>query len=151
MRCAAIMTVDPLTLRDTMSVAEAVRILVAHRHLSVPVVDRDGHYVGMFGTDDLLNLVVPRVALAGNLASNLRFIDNDPKILGARFQALKDRPVREVADPNSVVLAPDTPQVEAFRIFCRNHASLPVVEPGSRKLLGVVSYWDVLGAVTAAA
>ncbi len=53
-----------------------------------------------------------------------------------------------VADRNASALAPDTPQIEDCRIFCRSRASLPVVEPASRKLVGLVSYFDVMGAVT---
>jgi CBS domain-containing protein len=148
MHCAAIMNANPLSVRDTQSVAEAAQFLIGHRQLSVPVVDRDGRYMGMFGTEDLLSLMVPRVAIAGNLAPNLRFVDDDPKALSERYRQLKGRPVGEVADKSAIVLAPGTSQIDAFRLFCRNRAPLAVVEPESRKLVGMISYWDVMGVVT---
>jgi len=151
MRCAAIMTANPPAVRDTDSIAEAARTLIAQRHLGVPVVDKEGRYVGMFGADDLLGVIVPRVAIAGSIASNLRFVGDDTKDLTARFRDLNQQPVSAVADRNAIVLAPDTPQIEAFRIFCRSRASLPVVDPATGKLVGLVSYWDVMGAITSAA
>jgi CBS-domain-containing membrane protein len=149
MRCADIMTANPPTVRDSDSIAHAVETLMVQRALSIPVVDGENRYVGMFGAEDFAGLVVPRVALAGNLAPNLRFIGEDTRGLAERFHGLKSHPVRQAADTGAVVLAPDTPQIEAFRIFCRSRAPLAVVDPGSRKLLGVVSYWDVMGAITA--
>ena len=137
MRCAAIMSVNPPAVRDTDSVAEAARVLIAQRHLGVPVVDKDGRYVGMFGADDLLGVIVPRIAIAGSISSNLRFVGDDTKDLTARFRDLNQQPVGAVADRHAIVLSPDTPQIEAFRIFCRSRASLPVVDPATGKLVGL--------------
>ena len=149
MRCAAVMDAHPIIVRAGDSVGVAADALIAQRSTTLAVVDADGCYVGAFGVDDLLGLIVPRVALAGSLVPNLRFIDDDPKHLGERFRALKTRPVGEVADRNALVLAPETPLIEAFRILCRSRVSLPVVEPASRKLLGSVSYWNIIAAITA--
>ena len=152
MRCDAIMTANPPSLRDTDSIAAATARLIEGRHLGLPVVDKDGRYVGMFGADELLGLVVPRVAIAGgNVVPNLRFVGDDPETLGERFEQIAQQNVGTVADRNAIALAPDTPQIEAFRIFCRSRTPLPVVEPQSRKFVGLVSYFDVMGAVTAKA
>lgn len=149
MKCAAIMTADPVTVRTTDSIAQAAEVLLSQRLLSIPVVDGNGRYVGMFGANDLASVIVPRIAIAGSLVSNVRFIGDDEKALTARFRELKAQPVQQVADRNAVVLDPDTPQLEAFRIFCRSRMPLPVVDPASRKLLGVVSWWDLVKALTA--
>ena len=152
MRCDAIMTANPPSLRDTDSIAAATALLIEGRHLGLPVVDKDGRYIGMFGADDLLGLVVPRVAIAGgNVVPNLRFVGDNPKALAERFRESAQQSVGSIADRNAIALAPETPQIEAFRIFCRSRTSLPVVEPGSRKLVGLVSYFDVMGAVTTGA
>lgn len=150
MRCDAIMTVNPPSVRETDSIAAAAAKLVGERHLGLPVVDADGRYVGMFGADDLLGLVVPRVAIAGgNVVPNLRFVGDNPGTLAGRFREIARQTVGSIADRNAITLSPDTPLIEAFRIFCRSRASLPVVDPKSRKLVGLVSYFDVMGAVTA--
>jgi CBS domain-containing protein len=108
------------------------------------VVDAEGRYVGMFGIYDLLGLVVPRVALAGNLMANLRFIGDDTRELRRRFQDIRSRRVGEIADRNAPTLDADAPEIEATRLVCRSHASLPVVAKESRKVVGIVSCWDAI-------
>jgi CBS-domain-containing membrane protein len=144
MSTAAIMTKDPPTVRDDESVADATSRLVAHRYMSLPVVDGQNRYAGMFGICDLLGLLVPRVALAGDFMSNLRFIRDDPEALRRRFAEVKSRRVSEVADRNGARLHPDSPGIEAIRLCCRSHAAIPVIEKDTEKVIGIVSSWDVL-------
>lgn len=151
MTCAAIMTADPLTLKEGDSVARAAEALTKHHYINLPVVDGDGRFLGMFGIYDLLSLLVPRVALAGDLLPNLRFVGDDPAALRAKFQAVKAKTVGEYCDRQAVVLHPDTPEIEALRLFCLRHTTLAVAERETNKLVGIVSYWDAIRAVTGAA
>ena len=147
MSCAAIMTAEPLTLKESDSVRHAAKALIGHHYINLPVVDGEGRFLGMFGIYDLLGLLVPRVALAGDLIPNLRFVGDDPKELRARFEAVQAKTVGETCDRQAVVLHPDTPEVEAIRLFCLRHTSLAVAERETGKLLGIVSYWDAIAAI----
>ena len=147
MSCAAIMTKEPLTVREDETVADAAAKLVAHRYMSLPALDANGRYIGMFGIYDLLGLLVPRVALAGNLMANLRFIGDDPEELRRRYAEVKSRRVSEAVDRNGARLHPDSPEVEAVRLCCRSHAAIPVIEKATEKVVGIVSCWDVLRAL----
>ena len=40
-------------------------------------------------------------------------------------------------------IAPDTPLTETMMQLFNTRASIPVVEPGTCKLLGMISYWDI--------
>jgi CBS-domain-containing membrane protein len=151
MSCATIMTADPLTAREEDSVADAAAALIAHRYINLPVVDGEGRFKGMFGIYDLLALLVPRVALAGDLVANLRFIPDDPAELRRLFAGASHKTVGEACDRQAVTLHPDTPEVEAIRLFCRRHNTLAVVERETGKLAGIVSYWDAIRALTAPA
>lgn len=148
MTCAAIMTKDPLTAREYETVGEAAAKLISHHYVNLPVADQSGRFIGMFGIYDLLSLLVPRVALAGGLLPNLRFLSDDPAELRAKYREVSARPMGEVADREAVTLHPDTPEIEALRLFCRHHNTLAVVERDTRKLLGIVSYWDAVRAIT---
>lgn len=150
MSCAAIMTRDPVTIGSDESVAAAAQKLIAHQFVSLPVVDGNGRYAGMFGITDLLSLLVPRIALAGNLLPNLRFISDDPAELKERYREFQSRRVGEVADRSASILRPDTPETEAVRIFCLSHNSLAVVEPDSGKVVGIVTCWDAVRAIVGA-
>lgn len=147
MSCASIMTRAPASLRGSESVAEAAAKLFSQHHPDLPVVDDDGRFIGMFGIDDLLELIVPRVALAGNLLSNRRFIKNDSDAMRRRFGALRDRRISEFANRSCGTLEPETPQIEAVRLLCLSRSALPVVEKPSGKIVGMVSRWDVLRAL----
>ena len=148
MSSTAIMTANPLTLKESDSVADAARALIEHRYINMPVVDAAGRFLGMFGIYDLLGLLIPRVALAGDLLPNLRFIGHDGAALREKYATVKAKTVGECCDRQAVTLAPDTPEIEAVRLFCRKHTTLAVVEPGTKKLLGIVSYWDAIAAVS---
>jgi len=148
MTCGAIMTEAPLSAREDETVGEATKRLIAHRYLNLPVVNADGRFLGMFGIYDLFSLIIPKVALAGGLLPNLRFMGDDAEELRARFRDIAGRKMGEVADRDARVLYPDTPQIEALRLFCQQHTTLAVVERETRRLLGIVSYWDAVCALT---
>ena len=150
MDCAAIMTKNPLTVREDETVGCAAEMLIANRYTNLPVVDAKGGYVGMFGIHDLLCLLVPRVALAGDLLPNLRFLGDDPEQMRRRFADVKARRLGDAADRNAATLAPNTPEVEAIRLFCQKHTSLAVAERETGKVVGIVSYWDAIRAISGA-
>jgi len=147
MSCGLIMTKNPVTLDEGATVGDAAKMLVSHRWLRLPVADAAGRFVGMFGVDDLLCQLVPRVALAGGVVTNLRFVTDDPEDLRKRYREISSRRVGEVADRDVVALHPDTPEIEALRLFCKTRETLAVVDRETRKLLGVISPSDALRAM----
>lgn len=147
MSCTAIMSKAPVIIRERESVADAAAKLVSNHFTSLPVVDSHDRYVGMFGLYDLLSLLVPRVALAGDLMANLRFIDDDPEVLKDRYRDVRDRRVGDVANRNAPTLGPNSPEVEAVRLFCRNHNSVAVVDGESGHVLGIISWRDSIRAI----
>lgn len=150
MSCTAIMNNALTTIREQESVADAAAKLVSHHFTSLPVVDAQERYLGMFGFYDLMSLLVPRVALAGDLMSNLRFIADDPDELRRKYREVKNWRMSQVANRNAPTLDPEAPEVEAVRLFCRNHFCVPVVDRESGRVLGIISFWDAIRAVLGA-
>lgn len=149
MSCKTIMTKEPPTIASDDTVAVAAARLMEEHHSSLPVVDAAGRLIGMFGIYDLLGLLVPRVALAGDIRSNLRFIEGDPDGLRQRYREVKTMRVCEVTDRNGPSLASDAPEIEAIRLCCRNQTPIPVVERETDKLIGVISCWDAIRTLVA--
>lgn len=147
MSCASIMTKSPVTIREHESVGEAAAKLVSNHVTGLPVVDAQDRYIGMFGVYELLSLLVPRIALAGDVTANLRFISDDPEELRRKYQEVKSRPVSEVANRDAPTLGPDSPEVEAIRLLCRNIAALAVVDRNSGRAMGTLSGWDAIRAL----
>jgi len=142
MSCANIMTPNPKAVREDDTIGAAAREIIDHTYINLPVVDAEGRLVGLFGVYDLLALLVPRVAVIGNLLPNLRFLGDDDTELQRKFATLRDSPVRRAVNREAARVYPDTPLIEAMRLFCRNHMTIPVVEHGTDKLVGMISYWD---------
>ena len=148
MTCAAIMTREPVTIREHESVGDAAAKLVSNHITSLPVVDARDRYIGMFGIYELLSLLVPRIALAGDVTANLRFIAGDPEELRRQYQVVKNRPVSEVANRDAPTLEPDASEVEAIRLLCRNPVALAVVDRNSGRAMGTLSGWDAIRSLT---
>ena len=142
MTCAGIMTANPKALRQSETIGRAAEEIAAHDSVSLPVVDMSGRLVGVFGIHDLLALLVPRVAVIGNLLPNMRFLGDDMGVLQDKFDALRDCPVERAVNREVARVYPDTPLVEALRLFCHNHTTIPVVERGSGILVGTICYRD---------
>jgi CBS-domain-containing membrane protein len=151
MNCAAVMTANPSTILASDSVADAAAKLVAEREAALPVVDAGGRYVGMFGIRDLLGLVLPRGALAGDLVPNLRFLGDDAEAVRGKFQAASAMTAGEMADRRVPTLHPEMAEIEALRAFSREQTTLAVVARDTGKLAGVVCCRDVIRALTGAA
>jgi CBS-domain-containing membrane protein len=146
MTCRAIMTPEPMTLRETDSIRLAADRLLANRFILLPAVSDTGHYVGAFGVFELVALLLPKIATVDELVADLSFMADDLTGLRERYALLADGPVGPHVRTDLPVVRADTPIPEALLLFHRNRFTLPVVEAGGR-LLGIVSYWDALAAV----
>jgi CBS-domain-containing membrane protein len=142
MSCEKIMIRDPAWVREDDTIGMAAKQIVELHCISLPVVDSAGRLVGLFGIFDLLALLVPRVAVIGNLLPNLRFLSDDDAVMRQKFAELKDNPVKRAVNREAARVHPDTPLIEAIRLLCRNHLTIPVVEQNTERLVGMITYWD---------
>ncbi len=149
-----IMITDPPFLSPDTTVGEAVELLLRNRVLSMPVVDGERHFLGQFTKKHLISKLLPvlatqihpqhqveRMIEAGLLQDTLSEVRE-------RYAAISGEWVSEHYDPTVTVLRPDQPLVSALYYLYAGRNALPVVEPGSRILAGVVSTWDLLARVT---
>jgi len=127
-----LMTSDPLTVTPQASIAEAWDVMreLAVRH--VPVVD-DGVLVGMLSDRDLAQVNIARV-LRDEGADALR-------------EELETSIV-EIMVSDVISVEPETDVSEVISLLLEHKiGALPVVEPGTREVLGIISYVDVLRAL----
>ena len=144
-----IMDPSPATVAPETPVEELLAALREHELPGVPVVDRDGHCVGIVTEADLVlpddqgDLHLPHYV---NLFGGTVFVES----LGRYEQRLRDAFASTAADmmtrePDTV--APDASAKEAARLIHETgHNRLPVVDEDGR-LVGVVTRLDVLGAL----
>jgi acetoin utilization protein AcuB len=127
-----LMTPDPLTVAPTASIAEVWDLMreVDVRH--VPVV-QGGALVGMLSDRDLARVDMARLL----------------KVEGA--DALRQElatPIAQVMSSDVICVEPDTEVADVIALLLDHKiGALPVVEAGTREVLGIISYVDVLRAL----
>ena len=143
----AVMTTEVVWFKDTDTVQTAYQELVGHDIDGAPVLNENGHVVGMLSTGDLLvqgaKLHYPTVvSLFGaylELPSQHRHFEEDlRKAVGAT--------VGDVMSTDVHTVGPDDNLERAATLMHEHDVSrLPVIEDG--RMVGVVSRGDVLRAV----
>jgi acetoin utilization protein AcuB len=127
-----VMTPNPVTVSPHARVAEAWDLMreLDIRHL--PVV-HDGELVGMVSDRDVAYLDLARLLVPAGADG---------------LQRQLATPVVNVMSSDVVFVEPDTALSEVIELMLeRKIGAVPVVNPGSREVVGIVSYIDVLGAV----
>lgn len=143
----AVMTTDVVWFKDTDTVQTAYQEMVDHDIDGAPVLNENGHVVGMLSTGDLLvqetKLHYPTVvSLFGaylELPSQHRHFEEDlRKAVGAT--------VGDVMSTDVHTVGPDDNLERAATLMHEHDVSrLPVIEDG--RMVGVVSRGDILRAV----
>jgi len=150
MTARLVMNPNPAVLRCTDKISLAADHIMAQRCRRLPVIDEEGRYVGVFGINCLLRLVLPQAVIIERGLETASFMKTTLSDLHHRFNEVKDEPITLCIKDDASTVAPDTPLVETLRILYGHMGSLPVVDPHDGRLLGVVSYWDVGAAILAA-
>jgi CBS domain-containing protein len=151
--CRSIMATGYPVLTAGMTLVECVRTLLQNRVLAMPVVDESGKYLGQFRKNLLVSEVLPQVAVHDMRFERVaRMIDtgllhDTMADVRERFAAIADHPVSRYLDKEAPVLRPDQPLVTAMVYLFLGRNFLPVVDPDSGLLVGVVSAWDVLESI----
>ena len=124
------MTKKPFVLEPGETMVDAYEKMHNHQIRHLPVVNENGELVGIFSATDLNRAYTPRETESGwfydkeglNLLSLSHFMTKDP-----------------------LTLTPENTLKEAAEMMARTKfGCLPIVAPGTRKLVGIISYVDVL-------
>jgi len=133
----------PSVLRDTDTIGAAAEQIMAHRYRSLPVVDDQGRYLGIVGVNGMLRLVLPRAAVVDKGLTNVQYVSTTLDRVRAKLRDVADEPVTICLETDIPAVHPDTPILETLLTLYRTKAALPVVEEGTGRLVGVISYFDV--------
>jgi len=143
MNASEVMDPKPTTLKPEDTIERAAKYIMQKRYRNLPIVDDDGCYIGMFGVNCLLKHVIPKAVFIDHGLENVSFIHESLEELYQRFSNVKDLPISLCMNKEVETVKPDTPLTETLLLLYRSKTSIPVLEEGSCKLLGMVSYWDI--------
>ena len=144
-----VMDPNPTVLSATDTVGKGIGYIMSGRFRNVPIVDSQGCYLGVFGVDCLLRLVLPKAGSDGARAHGHLLRLRQPQDLRRRLKESEDQPVTICLSDEATVIDPDTPLLETLLVLHQTRRSVPVVNPRDGCLVGVVSYWDVGRAILA--
>ncbi|MHC4823585.1 MAG: CBS domain-containing protein [Planctomycetota bacterium] len=146
MTCASIMTTELVTVSPDTTVGDTIRLLTERRFRSIPVVAASGKLLGQFGVQGVLGLAMPHVAGMGlkGPMSDISFIHDDMSDLRRRLADNWNDPVGDYVNDDFATLKPDDDMTHVVQTLYSTRGNMPVVEPGTGKMVGIVSYWDVL-------
>jgi CBS domain-containing protein len=136
-RVRAFMTQDVVTVDEHASFKEVATLLTGRRVSALPVLDGEGHVVGVVSEADLLRKEeFPEGLPRGRLLQGRRRRETRAKAAGGTASELMSSP--------AVTIGPDAGVAEAARLLHRHGIKrLPVVDPAG-PLLGIVSRADLL-------
>lgn len=127
-----VMSESPVVVHARARLSEAAELLAGHTVRHLPVVEA-GALVGMLSDRDLRSVMSPRLLDEASLDE-----------LRSRY----DAPVSEVMSPDVTTVHPETDLSESIdRMLDLKVGALPVVDPGTGELQGIVSYVDLLRAL----
>jgi CBS domain-containing protein len=150
MNATAIMDPHPTVLRPNDIIKTALDYIMENRYRNLPVVDDEGRYLGSFGVHCLLKNVMPKAVTMKRGLDNVGFVQQTLTDLHNRLIEIEDKPISMCMNRDAETVAPGTPLLEALLVLYNARNSIPVVDPESGKLVGVISYWDVGKKVLAA-
>jgi CBS-domain-containing membrane protein len=143
MNAESVMDPNPTVLKSTDIISTAARYIMEHRYRNLPVVDEEGRYLGVFGVNCLVKLVLPKAAIMEQGLDSVSFMRETLKDLHERLRRVEHERISVCMNTDVATVRPDTPLVETLLILYRTKTSIPVVEPDSRRLVGMISYFDV--------
>jgi CBS domain-containing protein len=140
MRVADVMTTELLTVRSETSLKEAAAILARNKISGLPVVDADGHVVGVLSEGDILFKERGEVGKKGLLE---RWLELPLPEAGSKIEA---RTVGEAMSAPAVTIGPKRPLAEAANTMIEQGVKrLPVVDADGQ-LIGIVTRADLVRA-----
>jgi CBS-domain-containing membrane protein len=91
----------------------------------------------------MLRLLMPKAVVIEKGLESVPFVRDSLSDLHRRLEKVKDEPISMCMHEEMVRVSPDTPILETLLTLYKTRASLPVVDPATGILVGVVSYFDV--------
>jgi CBS-domain-containing membrane protein len=150
MTASLIMDPKPTVLHPSDTVRTATQYIMHHRYRNLPVVDDGGRYIGVFGVHCLLRLILPQAVVMKEGLTTIPFIRETLTDLHRRLIEVEDDPIGLCINEEVTVVEPDTPLLETLLVLYKTRTSVPVVEKATRRLVGMISYWDVTRKILAA-
>jgi CBS domain-containing protein len=138
-----IMTREVRTVHEDTDLKELANLFVEYSYKSLPVVDADGHLIGIISQTDLIEQDKPlHIPTVISLFDWVIYLES-PKAFSDEVRKVSARKVGEICARDVVTCTPDTPVDEIASLMVEHKMHLLPVLDGDR-LAGVVARLDII-------
>lgn len=142
--CTEAIVKDVLTLRPENTVLEALDIFKKNNIRSLPVVDNQGKFCGIFGLKHILLKLLPKSVTMEDGLESLDFIQGATPGIAKRLKKLYPQAVLENMDSDPVTIDSHTALWEAVRVMAVYGSPIAIVNEETKKFEGVITRLTLL-------
>lgn len=124
------MVQNPKSVRDTDSLYEAYQKMQLYKIRHLPVVDKDDHVIGIFTESDLNQCYPPK--------------ENDDSWFYDKDELNAMRVGQHMIQEPALLIPEDTLREAALMMARGKYGCIPIISPQTKKLVGIITYIDVL-------
>lgn len=135
---------DVMTVRPDDTVQTALAMMDKNNIRTVPVVDENGDYLGLFSTRQLLKKLLPHIATTENSLPTLDFIQQAAPQIAQHLRELEPREIQDIMDTGTPPITAAIPHTEAIMRLVRHGSPVPVIHKGSSRFHGLLTEQSML-------
>jgi len=143
MDCKTVMGPVAVPLYADDPAATAIDFMREKRSGLVPVIERDGTFVGLLSGDRMMHFMIPRALTMLGGKKRASYLRESAPELQARLDKLREQTIRDLIDPNVKVAYEDTPFIDAMLLISERQFVVPVLD-ADHKLVGAISFFTLL-------
>jgi CBS domain-containing protein len=149
MKVAEIMNRAPVSVRSDSTFGSAFQTLLESRVTTIPVVDAEGVYKGIFDLRDIWDILLPKAAqLSRKSIEDLSFVSSSIDKMKDQIGEAASLPIAQFLTSEDLpALHPESPVIQAVLLFDEHGETLAVVDRQTRKLVGTIAAWELLDAL----
>jgi CBS domain-containing protein len=139
-----IMDSNPIRIHLQDTIGIAARKIMRRRYRNLPVVDDERQFLGVVNVNDMLRLILPLQATSQSISAAVqRYQDLSIEDLRENLDQLLENPIAPHIDKEVVTVAPETSLIETLLTMYHQEQNLPVVDPETGRLEGMIAYYDI--------
>lgn len=144
MTAKLIMDPNPIRIHSADTIGIAARKIMRRRYRSLPVVDDQRKFIGVVKVYRLLRLILPDGVTHQSIGEAAKtHADFSLDNLRENLEAIANSPVTLCVEQEVVTVTPETSLIETLLTMYHHRRNLPVVDSGSGRLEGMISYYDI--------
>ena len=128
------------------TVEQALRIIEKHSIRAIPILDENGVFQGMFSAHEVIKSLVPSYMMSD--IQSLDFATGASSVLASRLRKVFPSRVGDyVSAETSIKITTKTGTWEALRMLVNHGSPLPIIDPETGVLKGLISEQSAIEAL----